>query len=67
VQVEQYDEEGWSLNLKNNPSQLNFWFDFIEPSGELLSYSVPSIGSKTKVESSKDKVESVLPIKPLEI
>jgi len=40
----------WALDIHNAPSLLTFWFDFLEPvSEEMLKYSVPVIGTRSKV------------------
>ena len=45
----------WSSDIYTTPQNLYFWFDFLEPSSsELAKYSVPVIGSRTKVINDKD-------------
>ena len=44
---------GWTKTL-NSPQQLNFWFDFLDPAGDLEKYSVPAIGSRPKAKTEKD-------------
>ena len=46
----------WTMDLINAPSQLNFWFDFLDPSDPdtfdadgLGQFSVKSVGDRTKV------------------
>ena len=39
---------GWTTDLINNPSALNFWFDFLDAESELGQFSVSSIGDRTK-------------------
>lgn len=38
----------WTTDLINNPSQLNFWFDFLDADSELGQFSVPAVGDRTK-------------------
>lgn len=38
----------WNKDIIFNSPNINFWFDFIEPNGELANYSVKNIGSRTK-------------------
>ena len=53
-----YDKDSdhfcWNKNIEIDPGQLNFWFDFLETSGELEKFSVQSIGRRVKVISDKD-------------
>lgn len=44
---EQYDKNGWNIDIVNAPQNLNFWFNFLD-SGELAQYSVSNIGSRAK-------------------
>lgn len=39
----------WSKDVLENPSGLNFWFDFLDTNSSLGQYSVKSIGDRTKV------------------
>ena len=40
----------WLLDIFNSPELLNFWIDFLEPTSEdILKYSVPAIGVRSKV------------------
>ena len=44
----------WNLNI-NNPSQLIFWFDFLDvPGGDLEKFSVPVIGDRPKAINDSD-------------
>lgn len=45
---------GWQDNVLYNSSNLNFWFDFIEPVGDLEQYGIPIIGDRTKFKNDKD-------------
>ena len=42
--------DGWNVQIIDNPEDLNFWFDFLEPDEEadLAKYSVPAIGDRAK-------------------
>ena len=39
----------WNYDVENNPSNLNFWFDFLDQNGDLNQYSVPIMGDRAKV------------------
>ena len=39
----------WNKNITDAPDLLNFWFDFLDSTGELSQFSVQAIGSRTKV------------------
>lgn len=46
---EQNDEHPyWCKDVYENPEALNFWFDFMDTSGQLAKFSVKNIGSRTK-------------------
>lgn len=38
----------WNKQVFEAPEQLNFWFDFLDTTGELQQFSVKSIGSRSK-------------------
>lgn len=45
------DKEGriyWNKSVYEAPDQLNFWFDFLDTSGELQQFSVRNIGTRSK-------------------
>ena len=44
----------WNPDVFNNPSNLNFWLDFIDTGSEIGRYSVNEIGRRTKVVNSSD-------------
>lgn len=44
-----HEKEFWNKNIFEDPSQLNFWIDFLDTEGELGKYSVQSIGRRQKV------------------
>ena len=43
-----YNSDGWNPDILNNPEALNFWFDFLDTSGDLNKYSVSNIGQRSK-------------------
>ena len=43
--------EGWNKNVIERPEVLNFWFDFLDATGDLAGISAKVIGSRTKVEN----------------
>ncbi len=53
-----YDENGWNVNILNNPEILNFWFDFIDTQGTLSKYSVHNIGLRSKA-TNDDKIKAI--------
>lgn len=52
----EYDH--WNPDVFNNPSNLNFWLDFIDTGLEISRYSINEIGRRTKVINS-DEITSV--------
>jgi hypothetical protein len=40
--------------VSDDPSLLNFWFDFLDSSGELNQFSVPMVGARTKSLNDKN-------------
>ena len=44
----------WSKTVYESPDTLNFWFDFLDTSGELEQYSVRTVGIRPKVVNDKD-------------
>ena len=53
-----YNSSGWNDNILNNPETLNFWFDFIDTTGELNKYSVHNIGLRSKA-TNDDKIKAI--------
>lgn len=53
-----YNLDGWNTNILNNPEMLNFWFDFIDTTGELNKYSVHNIGLRSKA-TNDDKIKAI--------
>ena len=53
-----FDITGWNKDILNSPENLNFWFDFIDTTGELNKYAVQNIGQRAKVEKD-DKVKAI--------
>lgn len=46
---------GWSKDIINYPSGINFWFDFLDSKdGSLTAYNVRNIGSRPKSVNDKD-------------
>lgn len=41
----------WSKTAVYNPSQLNFWFDFLDSTGTISKYSVSALGNRLKVDN----------------
>ena len=50
--VNEYYTEGdnkyWNRKVYETPEQLNFWFDFLDSTGELSQFSVQSVGDRPK-------------------
>ena len=53
-----YDSEGWNYDILKNPEMLNFWFDFLDTTGELNKYSVSNIGQRSKA-TNDDKIKAI--------
>ena len=53
-----YNSSGWNVNILDNPEMLNFWFDFIDTTGELSKYSVHNIGLRSKA-TNDDKIKAI--------
>ena len=52
---EENDGNYWVKTITDKPELLNFWFDFLEcENTDIMKYSVPVIGSRTKVINDKD-------------
>ena len=50
---EEYDANGWHVNVKNDPSLLNFWIEFLDTDGDISKFSIPAIGDRAKVVNDK--------------
>lgn len=51
---------GWNRIVIDNPSQLKFWIDFLDPQGGALSkYSVSAIGSRAQVVN-EDAIRAIV-------
>lgn len=49
VDLDEDDERKfWNKSVYEDPSSLNFWFDFLDSDGELGQYSVPVVGDRSK-------------------
>lgn len=44
----------WNPDVFNNPTNLNFWLDFIDTNSEIGKYSIGQIGRRTKVVNNSD-------------
>ena len=53
-----YNADGWNPDILNNPEMLNFWFDFLDTTGNLNKYSVHNIGQRTKA-ANDDKIKAI--------
>ena len=53
-----YNEDGWNIDILDNPEMLNFWFDFIDTAGDLGKYSVHNIGLRSKA-TNDDKIKAI--------
>ena len=53
-----YDADGWNAQIFTNPEMLNFWFDFLDTTGELNKYSIPNIGLRSKA-TNDDKIKAI--------
>ena len=53
--AEYEQDDFWSKDITNNPEQLLFWFDFLDPeANDLIKYAVPIVGQRTKIINDKD-------------
>ena len=49
---------GWAINVTQDPSNLIFWFDFLDTDGEVAKYSVRAVGNRPKAVND-DNVKSI--------
>ena len=49
-----FDANGWHVNITENPSVLNFWIDFLDTDGDISKFSIPAVGDRAKVTSNTD-------------
>ena len=62
--VRRYDNQdynintGWAINVTQDPSNLIFWFDFLDTDGEVAKYSVRAVGNRPKAVND-DNVKSI--------
>ena len=50
IEKYEYDPNSkWCTNIFTSPETLDFWFDFLDTSGELGQYSVKAIGPRPKI------------------
>lgn len=52
------DNMYWNKMINDNPSSLNFWFDFLDANSELGEFSTIAVGDRTKVVND-NKVTSI--------
>ena len=48
----------WAPEIASNPETLDFWFDFLDTSGDMSKYSVNAIGDRAQVVND-DKIKAV--------
>ena len=53
-----HPDTGWHTDVTKDPSNLNFWFDFLESSGEISKYAVRTVGDRSKAVND-DNVKSI--------
>lgn len=53
-----HPKTGWNLNINDDPSKLVFWFDFLDTDGDIMKYSVKTVGDRTKAVNDT-KVKSI--------
>ena len=50
-----YNNLGWNVKVKEDPTELLFWFDFYETTmSNIGRFSVPAIGARTKIVNDED-------------
>ena len=52
------ETNGWNPQVNDDPSAINYWLEFIDSSGTLGEYSIPSIGKRSKIIEN-DKISTV--------
>lgn len=51
----EFNDSGWAKEVTDNPENLLFWFDFIDPEeADLAKYSVKAVGTRSKALNDKD-------------
>lgn len=61
-EYEMITDEGmlfWARDIIENPSNLIFWFDFLDTTGELSKFSVANLGARPKVEVKNNNVRAI--------
>lgn len=58
LELYNYNEDGWNTAIWDAPNTLNFWFDFLDLTGELEQFSIPKIGLRSKAVSN-DQVKAI--------
>ena len=62
--IKRYDNQdynintGWAINVTQDPSNLIFWFDFLDTDGEVAKYSVRAVGNRSKAIND-DNIKSI--------
>lgn len=59
------ERQNWNKNVYLKPNLLNFWFDFLDTSGELSQFSVNTIGPRQKAVNEKNVQSIYTPQTPL--
>lgn len=54
IEIGFYTDNCYASNVLKNPTQINFWIDFLETSGELSKYAVRAIGQRPKNVNDSD-------------
>lgn len=51
----EFNDSGWAKEVTDNPENLLFWFDFIDPEeADLAKFSVKTVGTRSKALNDKD-------------
>lgn len=51
----EFNDSGWAKEVTDNPENLLFWFDFIDPEeADLAKFSVKAVGTRSKALNDKD-------------
>jgi hypothetical protein len=63
--IVKYDNDGWNIAIKEDPTSLLFWFDFYDiDDADIDRFSVPAIGPRTKVINDDDVRAIIYPDVP---
>lgn len=44
-----FNDEGWNVNVLNDPSSITYWLDYLDTNDEIMEYAVSAIGCRSKV------------------